>query len=689
VPRPTTTVIIGLTGGGSYSAVAPTSATITIENKGPQLLFIASAPAPSMYKGLTNDSATFAITRWGDTNAPAYAVSNFTYTGSAAAGVDFTLAAPITINPGDSGLTNQISPLIATTNYVGNKTVIVGLGANAGYSNAAGTATLTILDNANPPATVLYANPLTDPGDSVNWAVTAANNNMATNALDSTVDFGYDLTANNPLASQNGMISLPPSGATNALRVTLNKNAFQGSGAAAGVNLYPTNVSFSGYYAVRFSMNIAEGANPNFTTEGPLFGINHNGAQTNWLSSSGVLSGGPSWASDGLWYWVSADGGAAGGDYREFTGLGGALTNTGWSLLQTKLRTAFASNFKNPAPYSALNVGAPVPGLPANSSPYNGQAGGYINAWADVEIKTVENRVTMSINKTAIFTYTNTTTFTNGTLLLGYNDPFSSVGAPDGAVYFSDLKVVRLAGPVITAQPTNAIASVGATAAFMVAATFDPSSAVTNGQWTFNGTNIASATNATYSFTVTPASFGTYAWTVNDGNYTLTSSNATLRPTAPVINTPPASRAAVLGGSASFSVTATTYSGLTNYQWLYYATNLPAATNRTLTLTNLQASRFGGPYTVRVNDGTTSITSAPPATLAVAVSPRLSSPVLVSAGLTYNYGTEIGPSYVVDFKSALTNAAWTPVRTNVGTGGLINVTNATSGSQGYFRIRLQ
>jgi hypothetical protein len=62
---------------------------------------------------------------------------------------------------------------------------------------------------------------------------------------------------------------------------------------------------------------------------------------------------------------------------------------------------------------------------------------------------------------------------------------------------------------------------------------------------------------------------------------------------------------------------------------------------------------------------------------------------LVSAGLTYNYGTEIGPSYVVDFKSALTNAAWTPVRTNVGTGGLINVTNATSGSQGYFRIRLQ
>jgi hypothetical protein len=43
----------------------------------------------------------------------------------------------------------------------------------------------------------------------------------------------------------------------------------------------------------------------------------------------------------------------------------------------------------------------------------------------------------------------------------------------------------------------------------------------------------------------------------------------------------------------------------------------------------------------------------------------------------------------VDFKSALTNAAWTPVKTNAGTGSPLNVTNAMTGSQGYFRIRLQ
>ena len=775
VPRPTTTVILSLTGGGAYSAVAPTSATITVENKGPQLLFISSAPAPSMYKGLTNDSATFAITRWGDTNALGYTVSNFTYAGTAAAGVDFTLAAPITFNPGDIVLTNQISPLIATTNYVGNKTVIVGLGVNAGYTNAAGTATLTILDNANVPATVLYANPLTDPADEANWKITAANNDMVNKAIDYSVIFGYDLTANNPLSGQYGLIPLPPSGATNALRVTVNKSATQGSGAAAGVNLYPAGLTFSNDYAVRFSMNIVEGANPSYTTEGPIFGINHGGEQTNWLSSSGVVSGGPSWGSDGVWYWVSADGGAAAGDYLEYTGLGGALPNTGWTQVQSKARTAFTGIFKNPQPYSTLNGSAAAAGLPANSSAANGIAyGGYTNAWADVEIKTVKNLVTMSINKSVVFTYTNTTTFTNGTLMFGYNDPFSSVGAPDGAVYFSDLKVVRLAGPVILTQPTNVIAAVGTPATFSVTANFDSSSAVTNGQWSLNGTNIANATNATYSFTVTPASFGTYAWSVNDGNYLVTSSNATLRPPAlvintqpisslvlpvntatnlsvavstysgvtnyqwqfnsvnlsgattnplnltirstnygvyrvivsdgwntnisttatispplPVINVAPSTRAAVLGSSASFSVVATTYSGLTNYQWMYYATNLPAATNRTLTLSNLQAASFGGPYTVRVNDGTTSITSAPPATLTVAASPRLSSPVLLSAGLTFNYGTEVGPSYVVDFKSALTNGAWVPVRTNAGTGGLINVTNATSGSQGYFRIRLQ
>jgi hypothetical protein len=73
----------------------------------------------------------------------------------------------------------------------------------------------------------------------------------------------------------------------------------------------------------------------------------------------------------------------------------------------------------------------------------------------------------------------------------------------------------------------------------------------------------------------------------------------------------------------------------------------------------------------------------------MAVSPAISAPVLLGADLTYTFATEIGPSYVVDFKSSLTNAVWTPIQTNAGTGGPISVTNTLTGSEGYFRIRLQ
>ena len=92
-------------------------------------------------------------------------------------------------------------------------------------------------------------------------------------------------------------------------------------------------------------------------------------------------------------------------------------------------------------------------GVPANGSPANGNS---TTNWSDVEIKQVRNVVTLTIDKTAIFAYTNTAVWTNGYLMLGYADPYGgsggvSVGSPDAAAYFSNLRVVRLTGPVITA----------------------------------------------------------------------------------------------------------------------------------------------------------------------------------------------------------------------------------------------
>jgi hypothetical protein len=221
--------------------------------------------------------------------------------------------------------------------------------------------------------------------------------------------------------------------------VTMNKTV----GSNGGVNLYPTNNSFSGDYAVRFNMNVVLDTTSGSETQGPIFGINHDGRETNWWAGSGVTSGGP-WASDGVWYWISADGGAAAGDYILFTGLGGSLPNTGWVRpIPAGLHGDFANSFKGPpAPYS----GSFGPGLVANAAP----PGNDTRTWTDVEIKQIGRQVSLYLNKVQVLTYNNTNTFTSGTVMLGYNDPFNSVGAASGAVYYANLNVVRLGPPLIT-----------------------------------------------------------------------------------------------------------------------------------------------------------------------------------------------------------------------------------------------
>jgi len=179
--------------------------------------------------------------------------------------------------------------------------------------------------------------------------------------------------------------------------------------------------------------------------------------------------------------------------------------------------------------------------------------------------------------------------------------------------------------------------------------------------------------------------------TVNDGVYTAWSANAILAPASgPVIVTPPSNLTAVVGGSPTFSVTASTSSGATNYQWTYYGTNLTSATASTLTLANVQAVSFGGPYAVIVSDGFNSITSSPAATLTLASSPTIASPAAPGGtSFVLNFNTQIGPAYVVDFKTNLTDAVWKALKTNSGTGGIITVTNAANSAHGFYRVRLQ
>jgi hypothetical protein len=92
----------------------------------------------------------------------------------------------------------------------------------------------------------------------------------------------------------------------------------------------------------------------------------------------------------------------------------------------------------------------------------------------------------------------------------------------------------------------------------------------------------------------------------------------------PIITAQPTNRTATAGGTASFSVT-TRGSPPLNYQWQFGGTNLAGATNTTLTLTDVQASKAGN-YAVLVTNAYGSILSSN-ALLAVVVDHFTWSPI--------------------------------------------------------------
>ncbi|HUD84462.1 MAG TPA: immunoglobulin domain-containing protein [Candidatus Saccharimonadales bacterium] len=160
---------------------------------------------------------------------------------------------------------------------------------------------------------------------------------------------------------------------------------------------------------------------------------------------------------------------------------------------------------------------------------------------------------------------------------------------------------------VIQSQPTNEMAYIGGTASFTVeAAGMEPLIY----QWTFNGTNIAGATNAMLVLMgLQPTQIGTYSVVVGNSSGSVTSSNALLGiVNFPIIEVQPQSQGVLIGGSATLSVTASG-TGLT-YQWLLNNFLLPGQTDSTLVLSDVNASA-AGEYTVLVMNDVWPVISSP------------------------------------------------------------------------------
>ena len=362
-----------------------------------------------------------------------------------------------------------------TLPFTGNKTVVLGVGAGSGYNPATNTATLTIVDSASPPALVLFSDSLSDPNDQTNWSIAGVNGEMGAWPVDVNVQFGCDLTQT-PYYG----IPFPPNGSQYALRMTVNKSygLGQGGGPMAAVNAYLTNQSFSGNFAVRFNMNVIETGNfteinndPNTyyggvtgtynNEEGALFGFDHDGNETNWFAGDKFYTGAPtSWPADGIFFWISDSGGSyldSFSPYEAFAGNGSPVTNAGWTILGSQASTNFTMAFKTNVFTSPISTVVPPnynsgwteggPGLAANGSANYGLS---VSSWSDVEIKQLNGVVTMSIDKTPVFVYTNKTIFNSGLVMLGYEDPYNGAEDQDAAVYYSNLRVVSVGSPVVT-----------------------------------------------------------------------------------------------------------------------------------------------------------------------------------------------------------------------------------------------
>ena len=240
--------------------------------------------------------------------------------------------------------------------------------------------------------------------------------------------------------------------------------------------------------------------------------------------------------------------------------------------------------------------------------------------------------------------------------------------------------------PHISLQPANLTAVVSSNALFSVMVC---GAAPLAYQWQHAGTNLPAATNAMLTLTnITTGDAGAYLALVSNPAGSITSAVANLTVLwPPVITRQPKNVAAAPGGKASFSVSVEGRAPFT-YQWQKNGSRLDGWTGATLSITNVQTQDFAT-YTVAITNVDGAAVSDP-AMLTLAVSPIITSQGFNGDTLLLTIPTEVGPSYVVEYKARLDDPSWTVLTTIVGTGWDFPITdNGQTNTARFYRVRVR
>lgn len=403
------TVVLTLSAGTNYVPVAPASAMINIfDNEYPNLLTV-TAVDTNTFERFPTDTFTFRLTRQGDTNTEAFV--NITLDGTATEGNDYSpRPGSIFIAPGVITMDLTFSPL-DDSDVDPDETVILALADGADYTiGTPGSATVRIRDDELAPAPVLFADNFEN-DTSASWITRfGANDGL----YDATTTFAYDYVANGiPLAPHS------VAGTTKGLWVGVNKAHTN----SAGINFYPAGQSFSGDFALRFDMFLSFGAIN--TTEHAIAGLNHSTLLTNRVTQS-TDTNNTTRGGDGVWVAIETDG----SDNRDYTAY--TVTNQANPPVIIASRTASAmAGLVTSPPYAF----AGSPGIGPTNAP---------KEWSQVELRQVANVVTLTVNAATVFTFTNTSGYTSGDVMLGINDQFNSISSAAHFVIFDNVEVISL-----------------------------------------------------------------------------------------------------------------------------------------------------------------------------------------------------------------------------------------------------